>query len=111
MNTCSHVGNTELLTGDITYAMELTASGFDVTRDDYRVYLKRGSVKKEIDRENISVEEGVIYLCLTKELLAEMGVGDVYIIVHADVPDSRYSFRDGIRTEPYKQYLCTLSME
>lgn len=92
---------------DLKFLVEITAEGFDITRDDYTIVLKRGAKEVVVDRSAIVESEGEYFLCLEKETLAELGTGDIYVVTYAEVPDSDFS--DSFRTEVDKQLLCTIN--
>lgn len=93
--------------GDLKFLVEITAEGFDITRDDYRIVLKRGNKEIEVAKSAIVENEGEYFLCLEKEVIAELGTGDIYVVTYAEVPDSDFS--DAFRTEVDKQLLCTIN--
>lgn len=90
---------------DLKFLITINSEGFDIDRDDYRIVLKRGSKDEvQIDKSAIVVDGSNHYLCVTKEQLASLGTGDIYMVVYAEVPDS--DFEDSMRSEVYKLLLC-----
>lgn len=90
---------------DLKFLITINSEGFDIDRDDYTIVLKRGSNHEVvIDKSAIVVDDGNHYLCVQKEQLADLGTGDVYIVVYAEVPDS--DFEDNMRSEVDKKLLC-----
>lgn len=89
---------------DLKFLITINSEGFDIDRDDYTVVLKRGSKDEVvIDKSAIVVDGSNHYLCVTKEQLAGLGTGDIYMVVYAEVPDS--DFEDSMRSEVDKQLL------
>lgn len=90
---------------DLKFLITIKSEGFDIDRDDYTIVLKRGSKDDvTIDKSKIVVDGGNHYLCVTKEQLASLGTGDIFMVVYAEVPDS--DFEDSMRSEVDKQLLC-----
>lgn len=89
---------------DLKFLITINSEGFDIDRDDYTIALKRGSKDGVIiDKSAIIVDGSNHYLCVTKEQLADLGIGDIYMVVYAEVPDS--DFEDNMRSEVAKQLL------
>ena len=92
---------------DLKFLITINSEGFDIDRDDYRIVLKKGSKDYvKIDKSAIAVDGSNHYLCVTKEQLASLGTGDVYMVVYAEVPDS--DFEDSMRSEVFKMLLCQI---
>lgn len=90
---------------ELKFAIDITANGFSMEDDDFKVVLRRGQKEVEYSKSDLVKDEvdGKYYLCFDT---TEFGSGDIYIIIYAYVPDTDFS--DGIRTEIYKQLLCTV---
>lgn len=83
----------------LKYLLEITASGFDMDRDDFEVTLKRGSKSLTIRKEDFVVEEYSViennisivkhhyYLCFDSTYF---GVGVLEAVVTAWIPDSDF---------------------
>ena len=91
---------------DLKLKIELKAEGFDIDRDSYKLVLKRGSTTVDIENEEIAKDGEDHFLCLKANRLEQLGVGDVYLVAYAYVPDEH--FQDGIRTEIDKQLLTKI---
>ena len=91
---------------ELKYLLEISASGFDMDRDDFEITLKRGSkslnLKKSdlvvedytVVEDNISITKHHYYVCFDS---AYFGSGIIAAIITAYVPDE--DFDDGFRTE------------
>ena len=91
---------------DLKYLINIESEGFDISRDEYRLILKRGTKTAELSKEHVVLRDDKIYLCIEKEIVKPLGTGDLYLIVYADVPDA--DFLDGIRTEVCRIKLATI---
>lgn len=88
----------------LKYLLEITASGFDMDRDDFEVALKRGTKSLTFRKEdlavetytevidNVSVEKHHYYVCFDSSYF---GNGTIVVVVTAWVPDS--DFDGGVR--------------
>ena len=93
---------------DLKFLVEITAEGFDIDNDNYTIVLKRGAKEVTINKSDIIVDDDEHFLCVTKEQLAELGTGDIYIVTYAEVPDPDF-VETNIRREVDKQLLCTIN--
>lgn len=89
---------------DLKFLITINSEGFDMDRDDYTIILKRGNKEIAFDKSDIVVDGSNHYLCIENTKLKELGTGDVYIVVYAEVPDS--DFEDSMRLEVDKKLLC-----
>lgn len=94
---------------DMKLRVEINASGFDITRDEFEIVLKKGNKEVAVDKSQITNEDDEWRVSLTKEQFAELGTGDVYIVTYAYIPDSDYSFRDGVRVEVDKKFIAKVT--
>ena len=93
----------------VKYLLEITASGFDMDRDDFQVTLKRGSKSLTISKagmvvesytevqDNISVEKHHYYVCFDTSYF---GKGTISVVVTAWAPDD--DFEGGFRRIVHK---------
>lgn len=100
---------------DLKFLITIEAANFDMETDDFTVDIVRGLNRLHFDKSDLVVEEYTetvnneevtklhYYVCFDS---AELGVGVVYAIVTAYVPDD--DFDDGLRTEVYKIELCKM---
>lgn len=90
---------------ELKFAIDIQAGGFSMENDDFKVVLRRGQTEVTFEKGDLVKDEsdGKYYLCFDT---STFGTGDIYIIIYAYVPDT--DFADGIRTEIYKQLLCTV---
>ena len=71
---------------DLKFLVEITAEGFDITRDDYRIVLKRGNKEIEVAKSAIVENEGeycflgMVVLSLVKELVIDKKIDWVDLI-------------------------------
>lgn len=87
---------------EVKYLVQIEASGFDMTTDDFEITIKRGKIEHVFTKSDLVdesyTEEGEVkhnyYLCFDT---AEFGKGTLTCIVRAYVPDT--DFPDGLRTE------------
>lgn len=80
---------------EMKYAVNITAAGFSIADDDFEIDVARGSTKLHFDKADLPFDDkGQYYLCFDT---AELGTGDVSVVITAHVPDS--DFADGIRDE------------
>lgn len=95
---------------DLKFKFELTAQGFSMSEDTFRLVLKRGEKEVDVLPSEIVVEQGETatdyYLCLQSSRIEEFGPGEIILVAYADVPDG--DFPDAIRTEIAKQRLCVI---
>lgn len=96
------------MTGDLTYEgtdlkilVELTASGFDMDNDDWRIGIKcRNKIVKVITKEEALRGDDGWLVTIKAE---EMKPGPIEIVGYADIPDD--DFDTEIRREVDKEYL------
>lgn len=89
---------------DLKFLITINSEGFDMDRDDYTIVLKRGNKEITFSKSQIVVDGTNHYLCVENTKVLELGTGDVYIVVYAEVPDS--DFEDNMRSEVDKKFLC-----
>lgn len=83
---------------EYTYALNITAPGFSMIENDFKVVLKCGNKSITLEkRDLVRDQEDNFYLCFDSSLL---GPGAIYAIVTAYIPDP--NFEDGFRTEVVK---------
>lgn len=88
--------------GDYKFSIDIKVSGFSMERDDFTIVLINGKKKLTLHkRDLVRSESGVWYICFSSD---DIGAGDVTIVVYAHVPDD--DFKDGIRTEIFKDNFC-----
>ena len=87
------------LPNDLKFLVEITASGFSMDDNDWRVGVKCGSkiVKTYNKSECVKGEDGNWYVCIEKSILKK---GEFALIGYAEVLDP--DFEDGIRSEADK---------
>lgn len=90
----------------LKYLLEITASGFDMDRDDFEITLKRGAKSLTIPKSdmvveaytesenNILIEKHRYYVCFDS---AYFGNGVIVAVVTAWIPDT--DFEGGVRKE------------
>lgn len=90
---------------DLKILVELTASGFDMFRDDWSVGIKCGNkiVKTIPKSEAIQHEDGWFVTVRADDLRP----GKIEVVGYAQIPDE--DFDDGIRNEVDKDDLLTYS--
>lgn len=91
---------------DLKFKITLEANGFSMENDNYRLMLKRGSKKLEVEDYEIVKDGEDYFLCLKADRLQQIGIGEVFLVAYADVPDAH--FQDGIRTEIDRQKLYSV---
>lgn len=94
---------------DMKLRVEINANGFDITRDEFEIVLKKGNKEVLVDKSQITNDDGEWRVALAKEQFTELGTGDVYIITYAYIPDSDYAFRDGVRVEVDKKFIAKVT--
>ncbi len=88
----------------LKYAVDITAYGFDMVENDFRIDLKNGKKTIHFNKEDLSVDDNnIYYLCFDS---AALGEGLVTAIVTAMVPDP--DFPDGVRDEVFSFVLIYL---
>lgn len=88
----------------LKYAVTISSPGFDITRDDLTIDIRRGGKKIHFEKDDLIVDENdQYYVCFDS---AALGPGKVEAVITAFVPDD--DFDDGIRTEVAKVELVQL---
>ena len=82
------------LGGHLKFAVSMSCPGFDMETDDWRITVTRRDKSVVFTKENAVNDGEQWYICLDS---SEIGVGTVFIIFEAFVPDG--DFPDGIRRE------------
>ena len=96
--------NTAFIGEELKYLVQLTASGFSMADDDFKIEVSCGSQKKTYEKSDLIVDgQGKYYLAIDT---SDFRKGDLYATVTAYVPDE--DFDDGVRTEMFQQKLLTL---
>lgn len=94
----------EYLGTELKYQLNITATGFSMTDDNFTVDIVRGPKRIHFDKADlVSDGEGHYFVCFDS---TPLGVGVASIIGTAYVPDEDFS--DGLRTEVKKAELVTL---
>ena len=96
-------------TEDLKFVIEIEAPGFDMSTDEYEVYLKKGSSSVLVPKSSIVRSDDKYMLCIEKEIKEELGPGNIYLLVYANVPDA--DFGKGYRKEVYKGLLTIVNKE
>lgn len=92
------------LGSEVKLAVSITAEGFDMMRDDFRIVIHGGMGNIEVPREGLLINEsGEWILGIDTNAL---GAGKVTMVTYAEVPDS--DFPDGVRTEVDKTEIFTI---
>ena len=83
----------------LKFAVNITAEGFSMEEDDFKVEFRCGRKKLELSKEDMSIgEDGAFIANVDTSLL---GVGTLSVITTAYVPDEDWD--GGLRTEIDKQ--------
>jgi len=93
---------------DLKFAVNVESLGFDVDRDDFKLVLKRGSNTAIINKSQFKRRDNMLILPIFKEVLSQLGSGDIYAVFYADIPDSDFD-DDGLRTEVDKQLITKVN--
>lgn len=90
---------------DLKFIIDVRASGFDKTVDEFEVIVSRGSGKEQkfTKDELAQDDEGNYYLCFSTE---DFGTGLYMLTVIAHVPDD--DFEDGFREEVTQMELVNI---
>ena len=90
---------------ELKYAVDITADGFSMEENDFKIVLQCGKVQIELTRTDILIgEDGTRYIAIDTNLFPKGGA--LYATTYAYVPDN--DFPDGIRTEVDLQKLTIL---
>ena len=90
---------------ELKYAVEITAPGFSIEEDNFKIVLQCGKTQVELTRPDVIIsEDGVRYIAIDTTWFPKGGT--LYAITYAYVPDN--DFPDGFRTEIDLQKLTTL---
>lgn len=82
------------LGSDLKFKIEITASGFDQSTDDYTIDLYCGNKKIAYTQADIVEQDGEYYLLVNTSLLKP---GTMKLVITAMVPDD--AFESGVRRE------------
>lgn len=94
----------EYLGTELKYQLNITATGFSMTDDNFTVDIVRGPNRIHFEKADlVSDGEGHYFVCFDS---TPLGAGVASIIGTAYVPDEDFS--DGLRTEVRKAELVTL---
>lgn len=96
-------------TEDLKFVIEIEAPGFDMSTDEYEVYLKKGSNSVSVPKSAIVQSDDKYVLCIENDMMRELGTGNIYLLIYANVPDS--DFGKGYRKEVYKGLLTIVNKE
>ncbi len=89
---------------ELKFKVKITAEEFSMDDDDFKIVLVNGTKKLEFDKKDlIHTSDGKWLVCFDSN---DMGVGEVWMISYAYIPDS--DFPDGFRTEVNKTRLCII---
>ena len=88
MNDKPHVGT------ELKYKVTMTASGFDMSIDDWTVTVARGAVSRVYTKADCIHGQDGWYVCIDT---TDFGAGQYYATLTAYVPDT--DLEDGKRTE------------
>ena len=90
---------------ELKFQLEITADGFSMQDDDFKVVIKNIKNEKEIRKEEMILTDDERYLFTIDT--GELGTGEYWLTTIAYVPDD--DFDDGLRTEVRKQLLCVVT--
>lgn len=92
---------------DLKFIIEITSPGFDMSSDEYEVYLKNGTKSQKVPESSIRHTDQGYVLCIDDELKKMFGTGTIYLVVYAKVID--VDFDKGYRREIYKGKLSVVN--
>ena len=102
------IGDVAFNRGDLKYKVELAATGFDIETDDYGFELHCGAKRVRVPQEAVVVRDNDVFVCLTVQMLAPLGSGELYLVGFVSVPDQ--DFASGSRREVCKVKLTNLEV-
>lgn len=89
---------------DLKFLVEPSATGFDITRDEFYVTVSRGSKEHTWEKSELSIDSsGNYYVCFST---TEFGYGLYYMTITTRTPDD--DFDDGFRDEIFQLELIDI---
>lgn len=90
---------------EVKFSVKIEASGFDMSEDEWSVTLKKSAKTLTVTKDAAvyDADDDAWYITFDTSYF---GVGTVYAVVTAQVPDE--DFEDGLRTEVEKSVLCQI---